>query len=73
MRVKIDEAAWMGAKEVLPEPTGPIQAVVRTGDTYRFMLAGRSDVIQAKVVDDEIDLQPDRSSAHKALLAALSE
>jgi hypothetical protein len=42
------------------------------GEFMRFILPGYTDVVSCRIVGEEIDLQPERSSLHKALLNALS-
>lgn len=73
MKIAIDEAAWSGDARAKPseEATGPVQAFIKTADSYRFMLPGRSEVIEVKIVDGNIDLQTDRSASHRALASAL--
>jgi len=47
-----------------------IALVVDDGQA-RFIIPGRSEVIPAVIVGDELDLQPARSSSHRALASAL--
>jgi hypothetical protein len=42
------------------------------GGKYRFVLPGLTDVVDAVIAGEEIELHPERSSLHKALLNALS-
>jgi hypothetical protein len=72
MRIPIDEAAW-AAKDIPPMTPGKQEGFgfLKAGDRYRFMLPDRSDVIDVFIVDGALDLFPERSAAHKALLAAL--
>ncbi len=61
----IDEAAWRSRPGV--------QALAAVPGGYRFMLEGRSDVVDVLIQDGRLDLQPARSNAHAALLAVLTE
>lgn len=68
MKVAIDEAAWTANDN--------IETFFRVGSdpaqAYRFMLPNRTDVITCLVTDSgtKLDLQPDRSEAHKSLKVA---
>jgi len=46
-------------------------AFVRDNGNYRFILHGRSDVCDVPVKDGKIAMITERSSAHRALAAAL--
>lgn len=61
MQVKISEPLFTAAGLTF----------TRQGDTMRFMLPDRSDVIDAAIVNGELQLVPERSGAHRALIAAL--
>jgi hypothetical protein len=62
MKLPIDTAAW--------EAKGLIFGV--QGGKYRFVLPGLTDVVDAVITGEEIELHPERSSLHKALLNAIS-
>lgn len=63
MQIAIDEEGWR--KRGL--------AFERKGGVYRFMIDGRSDVCVALINGDQLDLFPERSVEHKALLTALGQ
>ena len=45
---------------------------IRSGNLVRFIVPGRSEVVQAHIDEkNRLDLQPGRSSQHKALAQAL--
>lgn len=45
----------------------------RTGNEYRFMIDGRSDVCVVNVSGDKLNLFTDRDSAHRALQSVLTK
>lgn len=63
MQIPIDEEAWRSRGLTFQ----------RKGGIYRFLLDGRSDVCAAAISGDHLDLFPERSVEHKALLTALGE
>ena len=73
--IRIDEAQWTANAEqgTTPRDGSAAIAFVRDGNRMRFILPGRSDIVDAAIVTDPMDasekleLFEDRSSAHKAL------
>jgi hypothetical protein len=61
MRVKISEPLFTGAGLTF----------TRQGDLMRFILPERSDVVDVAIVNGELQLVPERSGAHRALIAAI--
>lgn len=61
MKLPIDEQGWRDKG----------MGFTKSGQLYRFILPGRSDVCEARIRDDSIEIFPERSAAHKALLAAV--
>jgi hypothetical protein len=75
-KIAIDESAWVtkGAINATPaDEKMPAAVFVKDGTRYRFMLPGRSDIVEAFVVGGELELFEERSSAHKALRAVLDQ
>jgi hypothetical protein len=63
MLIKITTSAWMSRGI-------PFR---RDGDSMRFMIPKRTEVIRARVVDGMLAVFPQRSADHRALLEALGE
>lgn len=61
MMIKIDEARFAAAKV----------GFIRNGPEAMMTVPGRDGFVRARVVGDEIEVVPERSSAHKALCDAL--
>ena len=69
--IPVNETAWTSTPAA-QDQTSQAVTFVKRGDTYRFMLDGRSDVIEATAVNGALQLFPERSSAHKVLQDALT-
>lgn len=62
MKIKNDPAVW----------EGKVSASWLEGLTVRaFAISGRSEIIRAEIIGEELAIYPDRSATHKALVAAL--
>ena len=71
MKIEIDYLGWLSSPKV--ESVVGIPWGAEVPEKYRFMLPGRSEVIDAIVTDEgtKIDIQPERSASHRALRDAI--
>ena len=71
MKIAIDYLGWLSNPKL--DAVTPIPYGAEVPERYRFMLPGRSEVIDAIVTDEgtKIDVQPERSASHRALRDAL--
>ncbi len=71
MKIDVDYLGWLSKPRI--DAVVPIPYGAETPERYRFILPGRTEVIDALVTDEgaKIDIQPDRSASHRALRDAL--
>lgn len=71
MKIDIDYLGWLDNAKIDAVVCIPWGAELP--ERYRFILPGRTEVIDALVTDEgtKIDIQPERSASHRALRDAL--
>ena len=71
MKIAIDYLGWLDNLKI--DAVVPIPYGAELPERYRFILPGRTEVIDALVTDEgtKIDIQPERSASHRALRDAL--
>lgn len=71
MKIDVDYLGWLANTKL--DAVVPIPYGAEVPERYRFVIPGRSEVIDALVTDEgtKLDIQPERSASHRALRDAL--